>query len=177
MVEALKIHSILFEITDRMGLGKDMGLIIAILVFLILMTLDYTYVLLGIKVCLASSTGLGLFSGLLLHMAAAQVNLGDTPEVMHITRLLLCIVLLNTAMCVGYRVLKVKILDPIAEKNVQKEFEQLLREEGIDPDSPEAKELQSDLHWNCRDIVKIIKEIGTDVELDFDEEEDDDSCK
>lgn len=171
MVEALNIHSIVFDIADRMGLGKDIGLAITIFILLILVIFDYAYIFSGIKVYLVLHAGVGLFGVLLLHSAAIKVNLNGTPEVTHITHFLICAVLLSTAIVAGHRALKTKILDPIYEKNAQKDFEQFLKEEGIDPDSTEAKELQAVGVWNFRDIMKFI------MNIDFDDREDSDSVK
>lgn len=125
MVETLNIHSIVFEITNRLGFGKDAGLIIAILIFLILMTLDHAYVLLGSKAFLVLSLGVGLLSTLLFYVSAEQVNLGNAPETTRLICLMGRMLLFSTAMVVSCRLLKIKVLDPIAKKNMQREFEKI----------------------------------------------------
>lgn len=153
MVETLKLHSVLFEITDCMGYGKDMGLVIAVCVFAALMILDYAHILSGNKRYLVMVIGFGLGCILSMYMAAVKVNFNDMAEVLRMVHILVEAMVFNIIITVSGHLLKIKILDPIAERNSQKEFYQFLMEEGIDADSPEAIRMQS--VWKEKNLMKI----------------------
>ena len=162
MVEALKIHSILFEITDRMGYGRDLGLVIAVCMFAIFMLLDCIYVLFGSKRYLIVGTGFGLICTLSMYMAAIKVNLSDKVEVLQIVHMLIEAMVFNIIITLSCHLFKMKLLDPIAERISQKEFEQFLMEEGIRFNSPEAVRLQT--AWEEKNLIKTLNNVDFALE-------------
>ena len=120
MLEALRIHSVLFDILSSMGISEIKSLELLLCAVLIVMCWSYLYVFYGYKICLVVVPAVILFFVNWMCKAAVRVELDATAmdELKKVSHFLIGCAIIEVPTMLVVRYLNFKYIKPLVEKIV-----------------------------------------------------------